>query len=76
MEDEIDQIDHKIYQAGLKLGKAPTGVDRLGLKHGKIDDSAPGTEVVDEELISQLRSLVKQYGTSSLNESYVWAEDV
>ena len=57
MEDKIDQIDHKIYQAGLKLGTAPTGVDRLGPKHGKLDDSAPGTEVMDEELISQLRSL-------------------
>ena len=72
LEEEIDLIDHQIYQAGLRLGHTPTSVDRLGLQHGRIDASALGHgEVMTRELVMRLRELVRQYGTLSFATSTV-----
>ena len=66
LEEEIDHIDHQIYQAGLRLGDTPTSLDRLGLQHGRIDASALGHgEVMTRELVLRMRELIKQYGTLS-----------
>ena len=63
MEEEIDRLDHQIYQAGLKLGFKPTSIDKLGLRHVKRDASALGAEqVITEDLVLRLRELLKQYG--------------
>jgi hypothetical protein len=63
LEEEIDQIDHQIYQAGLKLGIGPAPNDRLGLKHCQKDEHALcPEEVLDEGLILKLRELLRQYG--------------
>lgn len=63
LEEEIDRIDHQIYQAGLKLGMDPTPVDRLGLRHCKKDEhSLSPEEVMDERRIQKLRDLLNQYG--------------
>lgn len=63
LEEEIDRVDHQIYQAGLKLGMDPTPADRLGLKHCKKDEHALRPEdVMDKELILKLRDLLRQYG--------------
>ena len=67
LEEEIDKIDHKIYQAGMKLDCPIGAIDRLGLKHGKRDVADPGAarvvNVVDKDLMSRLRELLRQYGT-------------
>jgi hypothetical protein len=63
LEEEIDRIDHQVYQAGLKLGMDPTPADRLGLKHCKKDEHAlHPVDVMDEQLILKLRDLLRQYG--------------
>ena len=63
LEDEIDKIDHKIFQAGMKLGYSPGIKDKLGLRHGKKDLDAQGADdVVNQELVLKLRDLLKQYG--------------
>ena len=67
LEDDISKIDHKIYQAGLKLDLAPANVDKLGLRHGKRDRNAPEVEeVIDQELLLKLRELIEQYSTCKL----------
>jgi hypothetical protein len=63
LEDEIDRIDHQIYQAGLKLTVGSAPADRLGLKHCKKDEHAlRPEEAISEPLISRLRNLLQQYG--------------
>jgi hypothetical protein len=63
LEEEIDRIDHRIYQAGLKLGIDPSPSDRLGLKYCQKEEHAlQPEEIINEELISRLRELLKQYG--------------
>ena len=65
LEEEIDVIDHRIFQAGLRLGHVPPSPspDKLGLRHGRIDTSALGHgEVMDRELVLRMRELIKQYG--------------
>jgi hypothetical protein len=63
LEDEIAEMDHKIYQAGLHSGIEPTSEDRLGLKHGRKDPKSTSVdEVMNSGFILQLRSLVQQYG--------------
>ncbi len=65
LEEEIDKLDHDIYQAGLKLGYKPTPVDKLGLRHGKRDANALDAEqVITGELVLKLRDLLRQYGMS------------
>ena len=67
LEEEIDKIDHEIYQAGLKLDNSYKTVDRLALKHAKLDnDMANIGEQVHEEMRRKLRALLKQYGMHDL----------
>ena len=64
MEEEIDKLDHQIYQAGLKLGHKATSVDRLGLRYAKRDVNALDTnELMTRDLVLKLRKLLKKYGT-------------
>jgi hypothetical protein len=59
-------MDHRIYQAGLRLGIGPSSSDRLGLKYYHKEDHVPSPEeVLNEEFISKLRELLKQYGRYS-----------
>ena len=68
LEKEIDALDHHIFQAGLRLGDRPSSVDKLGLRHGKIDAQALGMEeVMTRETVLKMRDLTKQYGTWSSN---------
>jgi hypothetical protein len=65
LEDEVAKLDHIIYQAGLQLDIDPTSTDRLGLKQSRRDSNPPNiSETVTQELILQLRDLLKQYGMS------------
>lgn len=41
LENEISQLDHQIYQAGLNLNLNISLNDRLGLKHSKWDKNVP-----------------------------------
>jgi hypothetical protein len=69
LEDEIDRIDHQIYQAGLKLTVDSAPADRLGLKHCKKDEHAlRPEEAIGEPLISKLRNLLQQYGRCILTQ--------
>jgi hypothetical protein len=68
LEAEVEKIDRKIFQAGLKLGIEPTDTDKLGLRHSKLDENSPESEeIIKPELILQLRALLNEYGTQ---ESY------
>ena len=63
LEQEIAELDHELYQAGLNLGLEPTARDRLGLKHSKLDSHIPPLEsTITPELVSRLRKLLQQYG--------------
>jgi len=63
LEEEIAEIDHEIYQAGLSLKLEPTPADRLGLKTCKRDANVPKIEdTINSSLILRLRSMLKDYG--------------
>lgn len=62
LENEIADMDHRIYQAGLGLGLSPSSDDRLGLAHSKRDADVPKVDdVITQEFILKLRDLIKQY---------------
>lgn len=63
LEHEISEMDHTVYQAALSLDLCPSTTDRLGLRHCKRDAKPPKVEqVITQEFIIKLRSLLKQYG--------------
>lgn len=63
LEDEIAELDHAIYQAGLSLGHEPSARDRLALKKSKTDTDVPDVEdTITRQLVLKLRLLVQQYG--------------
>ncbi|KAI1387920.1 uncharacterized protein F4822DRAFT_430668 [Hypoxylon trugodes] len=62
LETEIAEVDHDIYQAGLKLGIPPTPDDRLGLRFCRKDEEVPEFDKkINQELILKLRGLLQQY---------------
>jgi hypothetical protein len=62
LKNEIAEIDHIVYQAGLSLGLSPSPGDRLGLQHSKRDADVPKiNDVITQEFISKLRDLIKEY---------------
>ncbi|KAF2198210.1 hypothetical protein GQ43DRAFT_443568 [Delitschia confertaspora ATCC 74209] len=62
LEQEIADMDHIIYQAGLSLDLNPSSTDRLGLKHSKRDVNVPKIEEsITQEFILKLRELLRQY---------------
>jgi len=62
LENEIADMDHTVYQAGLSLGLSPSPGDRLGLQHSKRDADVPKVnDVITQESISKLRNLIKEY---------------
>ncbi|KAK8002323.1 hypothetical protein PG989_002042 [Apiospora arundinis] len=62
LEEEIAELDHVIYQAGLRLGHERSAQDRLGLKHSYIDPHPPPLEdTITRELVLKLRDLLQQY---------------
>lgn len=63
LENEIAELDHIIYQAGLSLNSSPSARDRLGLRHVRRDKKAPSVaETINQGLILKLRDLLRQYG--------------
>ena len=63
LENEIAEMDHAVYQAGISLGVSPSSTDRLGLKHSMKDASVPSIEdTITPGFIAKLRELLKQYG--------------
>lgn len=63
LEQEIAELDRTIYQAGLSLGHQPSPRDRLGLKHGTIDQNVPALkDTITREQVLRLRNLLQQYG--------------
>jgi hypothetical protein len=63
LENEIAELDHQIYQAGLSLNLSISQHDRLGLKHSKKDEDVPEIhETINRDLILRLRDLLKDYG--------------
>lgn len=64
LEDEIAELDHTIYQAGLSLNIDDSPSDRLGLKHSRRDTTVPSIETtITRELVFELRGLLQQYGS-------------
>lgn len=63
LEEEIEKLDHEVYQAGIKLGHTPTSIDKLGLRHAKRDANAlTVADVMTRENVLRLRELLKEYG--------------
>jgi hypothetical protein len=63
LEDEIAELDHVIYQAGLTLGLDHAPANKLGLKYCRKDPNVPSISVtVTEDLVLKLRNLLRQYG--------------
>lgn len=63
LEDEIAELDHMVYQAGLTLGIEHAPANRLGLNYCKRDRRIPAIrETITHELVLRLRDLLKQYG--------------
>ncbi|KAF5845499.1 hypothetical protein GGP41_003105 [Bipolaris sorokiniana] len=62
LEDEIAQMDHILYKAGLSLGLPISSSNRLGLKKSTGDLNFPKTdEVITQKFIEKLRNLLKEY---------------
>lgn len=63
LENEIAELDHIIYQAGLSLEGPLSPLDRLGLKYSKKDANVPAIhETITKEFVLKLRGLIQQYG--------------
>lgn len=63
LEQEIAELDHTIYQAGLSLDLELSAADRLGLNHCKRDiNVGSNDENITQGFILKLRDLIKQYG--------------
>ena len=63
LEEEIAQVDHIIYQAGLSLEPNHSPTDRLGLRHTKRDaNTLPASSTITREFVLNLRDLMRQYG--------------
>lgn len=66
LENEIAELDHIIYQAGLSLEGPVSPCDRLGLKHSQKDANVPAIpETITKEFVLKLRGLIQQYGMYS-----------
>jgi hypothetical protein len=64
LEDEIAELDHTIYQAGLSLGRDHAPANKLGLDYCRKDASVVRIEsTITEELVLKLRGLLSQYGS-------------
>ncbi|KAG8159521.1 hypothetical protein KVR01_010158 [Diaporthe batatas] len=62
LEDEIAELDHAIYQAGLTLGNDHAPLNKLGLNYCIRDANvAPIDATITEQLVLRLRELLKQY---------------
>ncbi|KAH8750348.1 hypothetical protein F5883DRAFT_435058 [Diaporthe sp. PMI_573] len=63
LEDEMAELDHIIYQAGLTLGLDNAPANKLGLKYCKRDPNMPNiSAIITEDLVLKLRNLLMQYG--------------
>lgn len=71
LENEIAEMDHVLYQAGLSLDLSPSSDDRLGLRSCKRDPNTPKIEeTITDELIQKLRGLLKEYGRFSCSRTH------
>ena len=65
LEEEISELDHGIYQAGLKLENDTwkRRSDRLGLRWSHRDSTVPALQdTITEPMILRMRNLLKEYG--------------
>ena len=65
LEEEIAELDHNIYQAGLSLDSDARNrkSDRLGLRYSRRDSSVPPLQdIITESMVIELRRLLKEYG--------------
>lgn len=65
LEEELADIDHTLYQAGLSIGIDHSPRNRLGLEYCQKDAAAPRVEhTITGDLVRKARDLVREYGTS------------
>ncbi|KAL6720816.1 hypothetical protein ACLMJK_002741 [Lecanora helva] len=63
LEEEIDTIDHDIFQAGIRISCPSDSTDRLGLAHAKRDAKLQNDGVtISQDTMWKLRKLLKEYG--------------
>lgn len=64
LEEELAEIDHTLYQAGLIIGIDHSLRNRLGLEYCQKDAAVPSVEnVITDDLVRKARDLVREYGT-------------
>ncbi|KAI0121252.1 hypothetical protein BJ170DRAFT_645604 [Xylariales sp. AK1849] len=74
LENEIAELDHIIYQAGLSLDHSLSSTDRLGLRNSRRDSAVPDiSETITRELVSKVRELIKQYDEALVAFSNIMA---
>lgn len=65
LEEEISELDHNIYQAGLNLDNdtRDRNSDRLGLRCSHRDSRVPALQdTITDSMVLILRNLLKEYG--------------
>lgn len=77
LEEEISELDHKIYQAGLSIddGTSKGKPDRLGLRYSHRDPIVPALQdIITDSLVLRLRSILKDYGqqTQRSSQSHIY----
>ncbi|KFA82008.1 hypothetical protein S40288_11334 [Stachybotrys chartarum IBT 40288] len=74
LEQDIAEVDRKIYQAGLSLGCEPASGDRLGLRNGTHDYNVPVLEdTITKDLVLKLRDLLQKYDEALMAFSSIMA---
>lgn len=65
LEEEIAELDHVLYQAGLAFGTDHSPANRLGLKYCQKDVNVPKpADIITDDLVRKVRGLVREYGMS------------
>ena len=74
LEEEISELDHGIYQAGLSLNNDndtwKRKSDRLGLRYSHRDSIVPALQdTITESMVLRMRNLLREYGQQMCRSS-------
>ncbi|KAF3797992.1 hypothetical protein GCG54_00003892 [Colletotrichum gloeosporioides] len=62
LEGEISELNRLVYQAGKSLSKVPPSRARLGIDSRWSDASPEPSKIINQELVTKVRDLLRQYG--------------
>ncbi|TLD11688.1 hypothetical protein PspLS_11777 [Pyricularia sp. CBS 133598] len=74
LEDDIAQLDHKIYQTALSMDIKPLGTDRLGLSNCiRKTNLPPPEEIINRDRVIKLRDLLQSYDDTPIPFNQIMA---